>query len=153
MSNWNVQMAVCATFAALLLFPAHAAADQQAFIWTADDPELEWGPCPDYFPEGCGIAVLQGNPTQPNADVFLRLPAGAEVPLHWHSSAERMVLITGEFSVDYDGQDPVVMRAGTYAYGPAGLAHTAHCRDQGQCILFIAFEDPVDAIPGRRHEH
>lgn len=59
-----------------------------------------------------------------------------------------MVLIQGEFHIDFDGQDPVVMRPGTCAYGPAMLPHVAECRSAEDCILFIAFEEPVDAIPG-----
>jgi hypothetical protein len=59
-----------------------------------------------------------------------------------------MVLISGEMEVDYDGQDPVVLTAGTYAYGPARLPHTARCLDgDDPCVLFIAFEEPVDAVP------
>jgi len=148
----NLPLAAGAVLAALS-FSITAAADEKAFTWTHDDPRLEWGPCPDYFPDGCGFATLQGNPERPNADIFLRLAPNSEVPLHWHTSAERMILVSGEFVVDYDGRDPVVMRPGTYAYGPAGLPHTAECRDQGPCILFIAFEEPVDAIAGRPHDH
>ena len=33
-----------------------------------------------------------------------------------------------------------------YAYGPPKLAHTAECLDGDSCILFIAFEKPVDAV-------
>lgn len=120
-------------------------AGEKAFIWNADDPELEWGPCPEFLPEGCRIAVLQGDPAEPNADIFFKLPANTKAPEHWHSSAERMILVSGELEVDYRGQDPVVMTEGTYAYGPAELRHTATCRDAGDCILFIAFEQPVDA--------
>ena len=123
------------------------AADDKAFIRTVDSGELEWGPCPDFMPEGCGLAVLQGDPEQRNADVFFRLQGGTTAPHHTHTSAERMVLISGELHVDYDGQDPVVMRPGTYAYGPAELPHVAACRSDSPCILFIAFEEPVDAIP------
>lgn len=124
-----------------------AQADEQAFIRTADDPGLEWGPCPDFIPEGCSIAVLQGNPAEHNADIFFRLEPGALVPLHWHTSAERMILVSGRFEVDYDGQDPVIMTAGDYAYGPARLPHSARCMDEGTCVLFVAFEEPVDAMP------
>ena len=60
----------------------------------------------------------------------------------------RMVLVSGELQVDYDGQDPVVMRPGTYAYGPARLPHSATCRSAEPCVLFIAFEQPVDAVAG-----
>ncbi|WP_018175809.1 cupin domain-containing protein [Thioalkalivibrio sp. AKL8] len=123
-----------------------ATADQgPAFIHEPDSPDLEWGPCPDFMPDGCRLAVLQGDPAQPNADVFFLLPGNSTAPHHWHTSAERMVLVSGEMQVDYDDQDPVVLRPGTYAYGPARLAHTTHCTSAEDCILFIAFEEPVDA--------
>lgn len=127
---------------------AAAQASDEAITWDADDPDLQWGACPDFLPEGCEIAVLQGDPSQPNADIFFRLPAGAAADRHWHHSAERMVLVSGELQVDYDGQEPEVLQAGTYAYGPAELPHSAECRSAEPCVLFIAFEEPVDAIAG-----
>jgi len=119
----------------------------KAFIWNVDDDELEWAACPDFLPDDCRLAVLQGDPAQPNADVLFKLQGNTKAPKHIHTSAERMVLISGEFHVDYEGQDPVVMTAGTYAYGPARLPHTAACVSAEPCVLFIAFEEPVDAIP------
>ncbi len=129
-----------------MFFVTNLSADE-AFVWNADDPTLEWGGCPEFLPDDCQIAVLQGDPSQPNADIFFKLQPNTEAPHHWHTSAERMVLISGEFEVDYDGQEPVLMKAGTYAYGPAGLPHSGRCLDAGPCVLFIAFEDAVDAIP------
>lgn len=81
-----------------------ALADEKAFSWTHDDADLEWVDCPPFMPEGCGLAVLQGHPAEPNADVFFRLPAGTTAPRHWHASAERMVPITGELDIGYDDQ-------------------------------------------------
>lgn len=135
-------------FAALVASPAAAETGGEAFTREAGAGELQWGPCPDFLPEGCRIAVLQGDPSQPNADIFFRLPGGAAAERHWHHSAERMVLVSGELQVDYDGQEPVVLRPGTYAYGPAELPHSAECRSAEPCVLFIAFEEPVDAMPG-----
>ncbi len=131
----------------LLIHPGYSQGEEKAFIWNADDPDLEWHPCPEFMPDDCRLAVLQGNPEEHNADVFFKLQGGTTVPHHWHTSAERMVLISGELHVDYDGQDPVVMRPGTYAYGPAKLPHVTSCESDEPCILFIAFEEPVDAIP------
>ena len=122
------------------------AADEEAFTATAE-AELEWGACPEFMPEGCGIAVLQGDPEDRNADVFFRLRGGTTAPHHWHTSAERMVLVSGTLEVNYDGQEPVSMEAGTYAYGPARLPHITHCVSEEDCVLFIAFEEPVDAHP------
>jgi quercetin dioxygenase-like cupin family protein len=133
--------AVAVGFAAPL-----ALADHHAFVQTADSPQLEWGPCPEFMPQGCAIAVLQGNPAEPNADVLFKLPAGTTAPEHWHTSAERMVLIAGEMEVQYEGQQPETLRGGTYAYGPAELSHHATCNSDEDCVLFIAFEEPVDAF-------
>jgi len=99
------------------------------------------------MPAGCGLAVLHGEPAKANADVFLKLPAGTAIPDHWHTSAERMVLVAGELHVAYQGQEKVVLRSGMYAYGPARLPHTAACTGTAACVLFIAFEAAVDAIP------
>jgi len=132
--------------AGAMLVTLTAYAGGQAFIWTHDDEGLQWGPCPEYMPEDCGIAVLQGDPEDHNADVFFLLPGNTTAPHHWHTSAERMVLVAGELEVDYDGQEPVTMTPGTYAYGPPKLPHVTHCRSDEDCVLFIAFEQPVDAI-------
>jgi quercetin dioxygenase-like cupin family protein len=137
---------LCTMFLVLALAASTSRADGKAFIWNAGDADLEWGPCPEFMPEGCGLAVLQGDPAQRNADVFFRLPGHSVAPHHWHTSAERMVLVAGELHVNYDGQPPVVMRPGTYAYGPAKLPHVAECKSAEPCVLFIAFEEPVDAV-------
>ncbi len=134
------------TFIAALAAQVPVLADDGAFIRTADSTEIAWGPCPEFMPKGCALAVLQGNPAERNADVFFKLPAGTTAPLHWHSSAERMLLVAGEMRVQYEGQDAVVLKVGTYAYGPATLRHDATCVSDQDCILFIAFEEPVDAI-------
>jgi len=63
------------------------------------------------------------------------------------TSAERMVLVSGQLDVAYGGQEPAMLSPGMYAYGPARLAHSASCRSADPCVLFIAFEGPVDAIP------
>ena len=126
---------------------AQSPAPEPALAWTADDAQLKWGPCPPFLPEGCGIAVLHGDPAKPNVDVFLKVPAKSTLPLHWHTSAERMVLVAGELHVTYEGQKTTVLEPGTYAYGPAQRPHHAQCASTVPCVLFIAFESPLDAVP------
>ena len=92
--------------------------------------------------------MLHGDPAKANADVFFKVPANSKLPLHWHSSAERMLLVTGELSVTYEGQAATTLKAGTYAYGPAKKPHSGTCVSATPCVLFIAFESPVDAVPG-----
>lgn len=110
------------------------------------DSSLQWGPCPPIFPTGCQIAVLNGDPAKPNADIFLRVPGGYTIPPHSHTSPERMILVEGQLTVRYRGASAEILTPGEYAYGPASLPHQATCTGNKACTLFIAFEGPVDAI-------
>jgi hypothetical protein len=157
----RTRFAQAATVLAMLVLPACTESADQApkqdtaaptqaeapLTRLAQDPELQWGACPDIFPAGCEITVLHGDPTRPNADVFLRVPGGYQIPPHSHTSAERMILVTGELNVQYQGAPAALLTAGEYAYGPAGLPHQANCASTDACTLFIAFEVPVDALP------
>jgi quercetin dioxygenase-like cupin family protein len=134
----------------LVATPAGVAAqsgDARPLALRATDPALKWGPCPPIFPGRCRIAVLHGDPAKPNADVFLQVPGGYELPAHTHSSAERMILVGGQLRVKYRGAPAATLSAGSYAYGPAGMPHRASCLGTAACTLFIAFEGPVDAKP------
>ena len=121
-------------------------AKERALAHAFADSQLAWGPCPEFIPKGCEIAVLHGDPAGDNADVFFKVPGNFVIPKHWHTSAERMVLVSGQLTVTYDGQEPVALKPGMYAYGPAKLAHEATCAAGEPCVLFIAFEAPVDAV-------
>jgi hypothetical protein len=81
-STWCPRLMVA--MALLLSTPAGVNAEP-ARTRSVDDASLEWGPCPDFFPPGCQLAVLHGDPARPNADVFFRVPAGYDLPKHWHS--------------------------------------------------------------------
>ena len=137
--------------AMLLAFaPSLFAADpvaEMSVAHTIHDPALKWGPCPPFLPKGCAIAVLHGDPAKPNVDVFFKVPAGSTIVGHRHTSPERMVLVSGALEVTYEGQAPAKLVPGTYAYGPAGKPHRATCAAGDPCVLFIAFESPLDAIP------
>jgi quercetin dioxygenase-like cupin family protein len=124
-----------------------AAPEAKALAIRAADPAVKWAPCPPLFPTGCRLTVLHGDPSKPNADVFLQVPAGYAIPAHSHTSAERMVLVSGELEVVYRGQPNTKLQPGQYAYGPPKVPHAAWCRSKDPCTLFIAFEQPVDALP------
>jgi mannose-6-phosphate isomerase-like protein (cupin superfamily) len=159
MMSMRRALASCAAAALLIAVgmgaPARSeeAPRKRALARSVGDTELQWGPCPELFPAGCQIAVLHGDPAQPNADVFFRVPGRYDLPAHWHTSPERMVLVSGELQVTYDGQEPAILRPGMYAYGPAKAVHRGRCASAEPCVLFIAFEVPVDATavaaPGR----
>jgi quercetin dioxygenase-like cupin family protein len=142
----NARLLTVLTLTGSLAF-AQGPTPEPALTKGARDASLAWGGCPAFMPAGCRLSVLHGDPAKANADVFLELAGGATIPDHWHSSAERMVLVEGELHVSYKGQSKAVLKPGMYAYGPARLPHHATCASRGPCVLFIAFEAAVDAIP------
>jgi quercetin dioxygenase-like cupin family protein len=121
--------------------------EETALVKRWDAPDLTWGSCPEFFPAGCEIAVLHGSPAEANADIFFKVPGDYTIPWHTHTSAERMVLVSGTLRVTYTGQEAAVVNTGAYAYGPGERPHEAFCLPGPDCVLFIAFEEPVDAFP------
>ena len=121
-------------------------ADEPALSFKHDDKSLEWGPCPAFIGEGCQISVLHGDPAKNNLDIYFKVPADFDIVHHWHTSAERMVLVSGNMTVTYDDQKLERIKTGMYAYGPSKRPHTAYCEKGDPCVLFIAFEEPLDAF-------
>lgn len=119
---------------------------ENSFSTTIDNKDLKWLPAPDFFP-GCSFTILHGDISKPNLDFFFKIQPNTPVVNHTHNSAERMILMSGDLEVQYEGEEPVVLKAGAYAYGPAGKPHRAKCLDNGPCVLFVAMVDPFDAVP------
>lgn len=119
---------------------------EDSVVRSFNDASIEWGGCPPFMPEGCGIAVLHGDPSKPDVDVLFKVNGKSFIPNHWHNSHERMVLLTGKMEVTYKGESTQTLKVGDYAYGPAKKSHTAKCISKDPCILFIGFGDPLDAF-------
>lgn len=118
---------------------------------TINDTDIIWNPAPEFLP-GCSFAILHGDITKPNLDFFFKVEPNTDVIYHTHNSAERMVLISGEMEVQYEGENPQILKAGTYAYGPASKPHRAKCLNSGQCVLFIALVEPFNVEPVTKKE-
>lgn len=121
-------------------------AGEPALAYAYTDKKLQWGPCPAFLGKECHIAVLHGDPAKPNTDVFFKVPGDFVIPHHWHTSPERMILVSGNMTVTYDNQKSELIKTGMYAYGPAKHPHKAYCEKGNPCVLFIAFENPIDAF-------
>jgi mannose-6-phosphate isomerase-like protein (cupin superfamily) len=140
----KIGLVVCAC-TLIICFPTFA--QERASVISHEDESLEWGPCPDFIPEGCEIAVLEGDPAEENVDVFFKVPGDFHIPHHKHTSQERMVLVSGTLDVVYDNHEKATVHTGDYAYGPAQLPHSAYCQKGDPCVLYIGFVAPLDAIP------
>jgi len=141
--NYTLKLSII--FVVLCMFSV-LQANESALVFSHDDKALKWGPCPAFIGKGCEIAVLHGDPAKNNLDLFFKVPADFTIPHHWHTSSERMVLVSGNLRVTYDNQKPELIKTGMYAFGPSKLPHTAYCEKGDPCVLFIAFVEPLDAF-------
>ena len=119
---------------------------ENSILKVIDDSSVEWGPCPPFIPEGCNVTLLQGDMANPNTDVVFKFQGGTDIPNHWHTSAERMILLAGKLEVTYEGEPKKTMKAGNYAFGPAKKPHVAKCVSKDPCLLYVGFVEPVDAF-------
>ena len=120
--------------------------DESSVLSSFKDKAIEWGKCPPFMPDGCRLSTLHGDLSQPNTDVLFKLEGKTDAPKHWHNSPERMILLSGELEVTYDGETTQSMKVGDYAYGPAKKPHFARCVSEEACVLFIALQNPLDAF-------
>ena len=130
-----------------LLLPSTLYAEGKALVISPNDKSLQWGACPAFIPEGCEIAVLHGDPAKNNLDIFFKVPGDFQIPYHKHTSQERMILVSGTLDVTYENHEKATINVGDYAFGPALLPHSAYCHKGDDCVLFIGFVAPLDAIP------
>lgn len=148
----NLTLGVAAGLCLSILLPEFSVAwaaktKEVPMVRAWESQDLKWGSAPAFMPQGTELTILHGDPSKKNADAFFKVQPKATIPTHWHTSAERMILVSGELHVTYEGQEKTILKAGNYAYGPAKLSHEAYCASEVPCVLFIAFEGPVDAHP------
>lgn len=127
------------------LIPSVAGAADQHVQFTPD--QLRWGPAPPMLSRGAELAVLAGDPTKPGAFVMrLRLPDGYRVPPHWHTRAENLTVVSGNFALGMGGHEnretATRLGPGGFARMPGHAQHFAWC--EGGCIVQIHGTGPFD---------
>jgi len=150
-ANFNLMSKIVKTsfflfsFTIASIVSAESSPSKKAMSFSLANAKLEWLNCPDFLP--CKFAVLHGQLGGDNMDVFLKFPSKAKIPFHTHTSAEHMVMISGEFHTTYQGQEKAILKSGDFAYGPAQLPHDGFCASNIECVMFVAYEKPLDAVP------
>lgn len=104
-------------------------ADAPAVVATAD---LEWV---EIVP-GVDFAAVHGDWAEGAHAKFARFAPGMAAPVHSHTNAYHGVVVQGEFTNPYPGEEAVVMRPGDYWYVPGGAAHSNECVSAEPCVFF-----------------
>lgn len=91
---------------------------------------IQWGPGPAALPPGAKLAVLEGDPTREGLFTLrLKLPAGYQIPPHWHPAVEHISVISGRFYVGvgdtFDKSKGSALPAGSFAFLAPKMNHFA----------------------------
>lgn len=98
--------------------------------------ELKWVDGPASIPKGAKMAVVEGNPTAPNAlfTIRLKLPANYKIMPHSHPADEHVTVISGTFNMGmgetFDMKKATALTAGGFAVMPVGHRHFAFSKGE-----------------------
>lgn len=112
--------------------------------------DAKFAPFDPNNPEGAQVSFVWGNPKEGPSAFFLKIPAGMNAGTHKHTHNYHGVVLTGNGSAHWDGDNEKgkhVYKNHTYWRQTGGEWHGDSCDSKQDCIIFLAFDGPVDFIP------
>jgi quercetin dioxygenase-like cupin family protein len=92
--------------------------------------DVKWGAAPPLLPAGVKMAVMAGDPGKTGlVSVRLKMPAGYQIPAHWHPTDEHVTVLTGTLSLGMgdklDTSTGQTFMPGGYVVAAAHMNHFA----------------------------
>ena len=135
-TQWFLLVAVAAVILAL---PAWAQGGDETHI--ANSSQLKFGPGPS-LPSCLTMAPEHGDPSKGAFTLLLKFTSGCTVPMHWHTSAEELMLVSGSGKMQMqDGKTSPVDRGG-FVYIPSKHSHAFTCVTA--CTAFLSGDGAFD---------
>jgi anti-sigma factor ChrR (cupin superfamily) len=111
-----------------------AGAHAPVFMPAAD---LKWTDLDPKGAPGVMIADVWGDHTKGAYGAFIKFPAGFAAPLHTHTNAVKIVIVSGTFIQGPEGKPEVRLGPGSYENQPGdGYRHTTSCDAASECVFF-----------------
>lgn len=144
-TNRSVMRRIPALAFVLALLTGPLIAQSGHLVVPAD--QVRWASAPPVLPAGAELAVLEGNPAESGpVTMRLRMPAGYEIPAHWHSMVERVTVLSGSFHVGMgdklDRTASQTLEPGGFVSLPAKMHHFAWT--SGPTTVQISLQGPFD---------
>jgi anti-sigma factor ChrR (cupin superfamily) len=124
---------------------SHAVGKQPVVVPAA---ELKWMDLDPKGAPGVKIADLWGDHTKGAFGAFIKLPAGFAAPLHTHTNAYKIVIVSGTFVQVPEGRPEFRLGSGSYLMQPGdGYRHTTACDQASECLFFVESNGKFDLKP------
>jgi Domain of unknown function (DUF4437) len=110
--------------------------------------DLKWADLDPTGAPGVKSADVWGDHTKGAFKGFTKFPAGFVAPLHTHTNAMRIAVISGTFIHTPEGKPETRLGPGSYLMQPGGsYKHTTACDKASECLFFIESDGKFDLIP------
>jgi quercetin dioxygenase-like cupin family protein len=136
--TWLVRSIAVAAIAVCAPVSAQESTEQMKVV---NPQKAKFITIPD-MPSCATAAILRGNPRSGPAWVLLKLASGCQVPWHWHTANEDMLVINGQGTIDMQDGPPLQFVPGAYAALPSHHTHHATCTRA--CLLFSIADAAFD---------
>lgn len=87
-------------------------------------------------------SVQSGDPRNGPSVILGKMATGCSIPWHWHTSTERLMLVSGVARVEAKDGKPRTLRAGGFALMPSRHIHQFRCT--ASCVLYVYSDAAFD---------
>jgi quercetin dioxygenase-like cupin family protein len=70
------------------------------------------------------VAVERGDPTKGPSVLLLKFRAGCNIPWHWHTAGETLIIVSGNGTMQMKDGQPMPAKQGDFVYLPGKNIHT-----------------------------
>ncbi|HKA35854.1 MAG TPA: DUF4437 domain-containing protein [Thermoanaerobaculia bacterium] len=110
--------------------------------------DMKWMDLDPKGAPGVKIADLWGDHTKGAFGAIVKFPAGFAAPLHTHTNAYKIVVLSGTFIQGPEGKPEFRLGPGSYLYQPGdGYKHTTACDKASECTFLIDSPGMFDLKP------
>jgi anti-sigma factor ChrR (cupin superfamily) len=110
--------------------------------------DLKWTDLDPKGAPGVKIADAWGDHTKGAFGAFVKFPAGFATPLHTHTNAFKIVIVSGTFVQVPEGKAEFRLGPGSYMWQPGGnYKHTTSCDKASDCVFFTQANGKFDLKP------
>lgn len=107
--------------------------------------DLKWADLDPKGAPGVKIADVWGNHARGAFGAFIKFPAGFAAPLHTHTNAYKIVIVSGTFIQGPEGKPEFRLGPGSYLMQPGGnYKHTTSCDKGSECVIFVQSNGKFD---------
>ena len=135
----------------ILVSPVNAPAQkkkmkQERVLWAGED--IKWDSLKG-SPPGSGVmgAVLWGSLEKGPFGALIKFPPGFTMPLHYHSSGFKAVVIKGAYIYAPEGGEEKRLGPGSYFSYPALDRHATKGAEDSETIFFVESSGKFDVVP------